>query len=64
MEEDTYKIVRFFFKGGRQIIKEGLTRIEAAEHCGDPETASDTCSEETRQAVGTTDKWFDGFEKE
>jgi len=48
----TYKIVRFFFEDDKpsEIIKEGLTREEAKEHCNDPETQGDG--------------WFDGFEEE
>jgi len=50
----TYKIVRIFYDGTRETIKEGLTLEEAKEHC----------SEETREAVGTTQKWFDAFYEE
>ncbi len=48
---DTYRIVRYHFKGRHEIIKTGLTLAEAQEHCRKPETREDG-------------KWFDGYEKE
>ena len=63
----TYYIVRSYFEDGvrNKRIKEGLTREEAQEHCGDPETSSSTCTEDA--GVEHTEKygaWFDGFESE
>lgn len=60
----TYEIVRIFYDGTRKTIKEGLTLNEAKEHCSDPETASHTCSEETRKTVGSNQIWFDAFYEE
>jgi hypothetical protein len=61
----TYKIIRGFFDGDREIIARGLTLKEAQEHCRDKETSSRTCSCETLQEVGTSrGAWFDGYEEE
>jgi hypothetical protein len=61
----TYKIIRGFFDGNREIIATGLTLEEAQEHCRDTETSSRTCSEETLQKVGTNrGAWFDGYDEE
>jgi len=54
-EDETYKIVRYYKDSShpkhRKIIKTGLTRKEAQDHCNDPDT----------EEKGV---WFDGFEKE
>lgn len=47
---ETYKIIRFRFKGPRSVIKRGLTLEEAQEHCNDPSTRGDG--------------WFDGYTEE
>jgi len=47
----TYRVVRFFKNGCRQLVKTGLTREQAQAHCQHPATAE-------------KGKWFDGFEKE
>lgn len=43
MEEKTYRIVRKYKEDGHpdhdKVIKEGLTRAEAKEHCSDPDTS-------------------------
>lgn len=50
----TYQIVRFHFDSNhpdhRKVIKTGLTRAEAQEHCSDDATHGSD--------------WFDGFEEE
>ncbi len=57
----TYKIVRLFFTGDKVIIKNGVTLKEARIHCSDPETSSNTCTNNV-EGVGT--KWFDGYYEE
>lgn len=56
----TYKIVRFHrdanHPDNRMVVKTGLTREEAQEHCQDPTTSG-------RDVNGET-VWFDGFEEE
>lgn len=56
----TYKIVRSFFRGGSETIKEGLTLEEAREHCRDPETSSRTAS----MGENGRGPWFDGYDEE
>ena len=62
----TYEIVRFFFRSpDKEVIKTGLTREEAEEHCEDPETSSETCtSDEMVEYTKKHGAWFDGFTKE
>lgn len=54
-EEATYKIVRKYkddnHPDNNKVIKTGLSRVEAQEHCGDPST----------QEKGV---WFDAFYEE
>lgn len=57
-----YKIVRFYFKGGKRIINTGLTLEQAKTHCGNPETSSRTAK--TARAKSVTRRngpWFDGY---
>ena len=62
---ETYKIVRFYFRGGRRTIDRGMTLEEAQAHCGNPETSSSTCSTAKRLAyTRRVGPWFDGYEKE
>ena len=44
---NTYKIVRFRFKGRKTIVKRGLTLKQARKHCNDPKTKGKN--------------WFDGY---
>lgn len=61
----TYRIVRFYFEGGRRIIKRGLTLDEAQTHCSDPETSSSTCKKAgNKRRTKICGAWFDGYEKE
>ena len=63
--ETTYKIERHFENGEREVIKTGLTREEAREHCQDPETNSRTAtSVEAAELALKRGRWFDGFEEE
>lgn len=58
----TYKIVRFFQKGGNEVVTKGLTLEQAQAHCNDPETSSTTATGE--EAVRRTQErgaWFDGY---
>lgn len=53
MKKKTYKIVRFFqdVKKHNQVIKQGVTLVEAQKHCLDPKTHK-------------PGQWFDGFTEE
>ena len=44
----TYRIVRFYFKEGHELIRNGLTLEEAQAHCHRDDTKGDG--------------WFDGYE--
>jgi hypothetical protein len=49
----------------KEFVKGGLTLEEAKEHCSDPETSYNTCTEDDKKAI--TEKmgpWFDGFDEE
>lgn len=63
-DEQTYRIVRYFFKGGKLVLHEGVTLEEAQEHCNDPETSSKTCSGNLANYTETNGPWFDGYERE
>ena len=59
-----YNIIRRFYRGGKRVIKSGLTFEEALQHCKDPETSSRTCT--CSEAVKYTEingPWFDSFEE-
>ena len=47
----TYKIIRFYYRGSKRVIKRGLTLALAQEHCHDPRTKRDGV-------------FFDGYEQE
>ncbi len=47
---ETYKIIRFVFKGESSVVKEGLTLEEAQEHCQREDTHGEG--------------WFDGYTEE
>ena len=57
----TYKIVRFYFKGGKRTIDRGLTLEEAQNHCKDPQTSSSTAKGKDRYTA-SKGPWFDGYE--
>lgn len=62
---ETYRIIRFYFNGGRRIIKRGLTLDEAQTHCSDLETSSSTCKKASnKRRTKIYGAWFDGYEKE
>lgn len=65
MNARRFRIVRFYFKGGRRVIANGLTLQQVHTHCSDPETSSRTCT--TARAKRITRRngpWFDGFEED
>lgn len=60
---ERYRVVRFYFHGGRRTIKTGLTLEQARSHCNDPETSSSTCKRADRKRITRRmGPWFDGFE--
>lgn len=62
---DTYKIVRFYFRGGRRVITRGLTLEQAQAHCHDKETSSSTAqSSKAKARTRRYGSWFDGYTKE
>jgi hypothetical protein len=48
--DTTYKIIRFFKNGNREIVASGMDLESAKIHCNDPNTKGED--------------WFDGYEKE
>lgn len=60
----TYRIVRRFFTGVREIIAESLSLEDAQAHCSDPETSSSTCTSEEGMARARFGPWFDSYEEE
>jgi hypothetical protein len=61
----TYKIIRMYMRGGRRIIKRGLTFEEAQAHCHDPETSASTCTKPAgKRRTAMHGLWFDGYESE
>jgi hypothetical protein len=66
-DDTTYKIVRMYFSRSvpSRTIKRGLTLEEAQEHCRDPETSSQTCTEYANvKRTRERGPWFDGYERE
>jgi len=66
--EPTYKIIRFYHdsthRNHGKIIKRGLTRAEAQNHCQDPATeerGTFTLDDGTTYECAI---WFDGFDKD
>lgn len=58
-----YRIVRFYFRGGRRVLRRGLTLSEAQAHCGDPEASSSSCKKAAnRRRTRQRGDWFDGYE--
>src|SRR5690606_981021 len=61
----TYKIVRFYFRGERRVLRRGLTLEQAQAHCRNPETSSETCKKwRNRKRTREMGPWFDGYEEE
>lgn len=57
-----YRIIRFYFRGGRRVIARGLTYEEALAHCHNPETSSSTAkSPAARRRTREIGPWFDGM---
>lgn len=62
---DKYKIVRGYFRGGRRVIKRGLTLEQAQAHCKDPETSFRTCTKAAgKRRTELRGGWFDGYTRE
>ena len=69
MQENNYKIVRYYEDGRRpRTIKRGLTLEQARKHCEDPETSSMTAKNAcngNQEAINRWHEkqkhWFDGF---
>lgn len=60
---ERYKIVRHYFKGGKRVIRRGLTLEQAQAHCQSPETSSTTCTTSAgRKRTRTRGPWFDGYD--
>ncbi len=60
---DRYKIIRFYFKGDKSVIKRGLSLEEARKHCQDPETSSNTCEKASNvRHTKNRGPWFDGYD--
>ena len=59
-----YKVIRFFFNGGKRVVKRGLTLEQAQAHCQDPETSSSTCRlAVNRRRTKQRGPWFDGYDE-
>jgi hypothetical protein len=59
-----YRIVRFYQRGGRRIMKRGLTLVQAQAWCHDPETNSNTCTlARLKRYTERVGSWFDGYEE-
>lgn len=61
----SYKIVRFFERGGRRIIARRMTLEEAQAWCSNPETSSSTATSSTaKRRTARLGRWFDGYTEE
>lgn len=59
-----YRIVRFYQRGGRRVVKSGLTLKEARARCSDPETSSSTATgTAARRRTRLRGPWFEGYEE-
>ena len=57
-----YKIVRHYKRGGKRVIKSGLTLAQAQAYCSDPETSSSTAISAKSSAVTKRmGPWFDSY---
>jgi hypothetical protein len=65
-KEKTYKIVRGYFNDyPKEVIRTGLTLLEARVHCKSPETSSKTCKlPENVRRTEERGPWFDGYDEE
>lgn len=53
-----YRVIRFYQRGGRRVVKSGLTLEEARRHCRRDETHS-----MNPIALKKGRSWFDGYEE-
>ena len=59
-----YKVIRFYFNGGKRVVKRGLTLEQAQTHCQNPETSSSTCKMAVnRRRTKNRGPWFDGYDE-
>jgi hypothetical protein len=57
-----YKIIRFFEKHPRKVIKSGITLKEAKAHCNSKQSSSDTATgTEALMVTKNFGAWFDGW---
>ena len=62
---ESYRIVRFFERGGRRIIARQMTLNEAQEWCSRADTSSSTATTpEAKRRTARLGRWFDGYETE
>jgi hypothetical protein len=62
---ESYRIVRFYERGGRRIIARRMTLDEAQEWCRRPDTSSSTATTaEAKRRTARLGRWFDGYEAE
>jgi len=62
---DTYRIVRFYFRGRRRVLSRGLTLAQVQAHCANRETSSRTAQgASARRRTRARGPWFDGYESE
>jgi len=62
---ESYRIVRFYERGGRRIIARRMTLDEAQEWCKRPDTSSSTATTpEAKRRTARMGRWFDGWESE
>ena len=65
MPAESFKIVRFYQRGGKRTLRTGLTEAEAQAHCRNPETNSKTAtSAKARKLTEQRGPWFDGYDRE
>ena len=61
MDEQTYSVVLFKFKGGSEVMYENLSLEEAQDICNDPETSSKTATDPYKYS---NQPWFFGYRKD
>jgi len=59
---ERFRVVRFYFRGGRRTVRRGLTEEQAQRHCQDPESSSETATgSDARRRTRRMGPWFDGY---
>lgn len=60
-----YKIIRYYFRGGKRTLNTGLTLEQAQAHCQNPESSSETAKGyRARKRTEQLGPWFDGYTKQ